>query len=103
MSFLFILIIILGLTLNYLVIKRMDWNSSPYSGYRHFQFVLAGFAAGCWSMALLKVLAGSSVTMWVVVPLLALLTAFIATLVCMPRVCLYKRLCELVGAFKGLK
>lgn len=98
-----IILVILGLTLNYLVIKRMNWNSSPYSGYRHFQFVLAGFAAGCWSMSALKVLAGSSVSAWLTVPLILLLASFIAILVCMPRVCLYKRLCELVGAFKGLK
>lgn len=63
-----IIVGLIGVALNYNVLKDMDWESKPYSFYRHFQFVLAGIGALTWSVCLIGA-ASSSLT---IVVLLAL-------------------------------
>lgn len=43
---------LMGVVLNYKVVRDMDWKSKPYSFYRHFQFLLAGLGALTWSYCL---------------------------------------------------
>jgi uncharacterized membrane protein len=63
-----IIVGLLGVVLNYNVIKDMDWQSKPYSFYRHFQFVLAGIGALTWSVCLI----GAASATFTIVVLLAL-------------------------------
>lgn len=66
----------LGLYLNYRVLKDMDWKSKPYSFYRHFQFLLAGLGAATWSYCLVGA-ASTSLTVvvllgFIVLPILVI-------------------------------
>lgn len=59
---------LLGVILNFNVVRDMDWHSKPYSFYRHFQFMLAAVGATAWSYALL----GAASSSFVLVVCLAL-------------------------------
>jgi len=50
---------LMGAVLNYKVVRDMDWESKPYSFYRHFQFVLAALGALTWSYCLLGFMTAS--------------------------------------------
>ena len=54
-----IIVGLIGVALNYNVLKDMDWESKPYSFYRHFQFLLAGLGALTWSYCLLGFMTAS--------------------------------------------
>ena len=43
----------LGLTLTWLVLKEQDWMSTPFSTYRHTQFLFASIGSVGWSYCLL--------------------------------------------------
>ena len=43
----------LGLTLTWLVLKEQDWMSTPFSTYRHTQFLFASIGSLGWSYCLL--------------------------------------------------
>lgn len=62
---------LMGVVLNYNVLKDMDWKSKPYSFYRHFQFVLAALGAATWSVCLVG---AASATLTVVVLLALVVT-----------------------------
>lgn len=47
-----ILVGVMGVLLNVKVIRDLDWESKPYSFYRHFQYILAGIGALGWSYCL---------------------------------------------------
>lgn len=45
----------MGVALTWIVLKRNDWGSKPYSSYRHTQFVFAAIGAVGWSYCLLGI------------------------------------------------
>lgn len=49
----------MGVVLNYKVVRDMNWQSKPYSFYRHFQFLLAALGAATWSYCLLGFMTAS--------------------------------------------
>lgn len=50
-----IIVGMLGLTLTWLVLKEQDWMSTPFSTYRHTQFLFASIGAIGWSYCLLGI------------------------------------------------
>ena len=48
-----ILVGMLGLTLTWLVFREQDWLSTPFSSYRHVQFLFASIGSIGWSYCLL--------------------------------------------------
>ena len=48
-----IIVGMLGLTLTWLVLKEQDWMSTPFSTYRHTQFLFASIGSVGWSYCLL--------------------------------------------------
>ena len=54
---------LLGLYLNYRVLKEVDWSSPAYSLLRHFQFVLASVSAIVWTYCIVGV---TYTSLWVV-------------------------------------
>ena len=48
-----IIVGLMGVVLNYKVVRDMDWESKPYSFYRHFQFLLAALGSLTWSVCLI--------------------------------------------------
>lgn len=54
-----IIVGLMGVVLNYKVVRDMDWESKPYSFYRHSQFLLAGLGAATWSYCLLGFMTAS--------------------------------------------
>lgn len=87
---------VLGVLLNFNVLRELDWYSKPYSFYRHFQFVLAAIAALTWSYCLI----GASMSNPVIVLTLGCLTLLLLMFqmlygserMCSPFECLYERL-----------
>lgn len=59
---------LIGLILNYRVVKEVDWKTPAFSFHRHFQFALAGLGAATWTYCLVGFMSASD---WVVLTLLA--------------------------------
>ena len=87
---------LLGVILNFNVVRGMDWHSKPYSFYRHFQFVLAARAALTWSYCLI----GASMSNPIIVLTLGCITMLLLMFqmlygserMCAPFECLYEML-----------
>ena len=86
----------LGLYLNYRVLKDMDWKSKPYSFYRHFQFLLAGLGAATWSYCLLGFMTASLTSVvllaLVVTPILVIQYKVGSEGICLPFEVVYYRM-----------
>lgn len=44
-----------GLFLTYLVLKQMDFNTQPYSSYRHINFIISAIGIGSWCYCVIGV------------------------------------------------
>lgn len=64
----------LGLYLNYRVLKEVDWSSPAYSLLRHFQFVLASVSAIVWTYCIVGV---TYTSLWVVIIMLITVSVLI--------------------------
>ena len=64
----------LGLYLNYRVLKEVDWSSPAYSLLRHFQFVLASVSAIVWTYCIVGVTYAS---LWVVAVMFIIVSVLI--------------------------
>ena len=65
----------LGLYLNYRVLKEVDWSSPPYTLHRHFQFALASVSAVVWVYCIVGVI---YTTLWVVLTMFIIMIILIA-------------------------
>lgn len=79
---------LMGVVLNYKVVRDMDWQSRPYSFYRHFQFVLSALGAATWSYCLIGA-ASASLTVvlllgFVVLPILIIQHKVGSEGICLP-------------------
>jgi len=91
-----IIVGLLGVVLNYKVLKDMDWESKPYSFYRHFQFALAALGALTWSYCLIGA-ASASLTVvlllgFVVLPILLIQYKVGSEGICLPFEDMYYRM-----------
>lgn len=87
---------LMGVVLNYKVVRDMDWESKPYSFYRHFQFLLAGLGALTWSYCLVGA-ASTSLTVvlllgFVVLPILLIQHKVGSEGLCLPFESVYYRM-----------
>ena len=87
---------LMGVALNYNVLKDMDWKSKPYSFYRHFQFLLAGLGAATWSYCLIGAASASlSVVVvlgFIVLPILLIQHKVGSEGICLPFEVVYYRI-----------
>ena len=65
---------LLGLYLNYRVLKEVDWSSPAYSLLRHFQFVLASVSAIVWTYCIVGV---TYTSLWVVAVMFIIVSVLI--------------------------
>ena len=86
----------LGLYLNYRVLKEVDWKSKPYSFYRHFQFLLAGLGAATWSVCLIGAASASFTIVlllgFIVLPILIIQYKVGSERLCIPFEVVYYRM-----------
>jgi len=87
---------LMGVVLNYKVVRDMDWQSKPYSFYRHFQFLLAGLGAATWSVCLIGA-ASASLTVvvllgFIVLPILVIQHKVGSDGICLPFEDIYYRM-----------
>lgn len=91
-----IIVGLMGVVLNYNVLKDMDWKSKPYSFYRHFQFVLAALGSLTWSYCLVGAASASfTVVMllgFVVLPILIIQHKVGSERLCTPFQDMYYRI-----------
>lgn len=87
---------VLGVILNFNVVRDMDWHSKPYSFYRHFQFVLAAVGALTWSVCLIGAASASfTVVMllgFIVLPILIIQYKVGSDGICLPFEDMYYRM-----------
>lgn len=91
-----IIVGLMGVVLNYRVVRDMDWESKPYSFYRHSQFLLAGLGAATWSYCLVGA-ASTSLTVvlilgFVVLPILLIQHKVGSEGLCLPFEVVYYRI-----------
>lgn len=96
-----IIVGLLGVVLNYNVIKDMDWKSKPYSFYRHFQFLLAGLGALTWSVCLIGAASASFTIVlllgFIVLPILIIQYKVGSERLCIPFEDMYYRMKDKLG------
>lgn len=86
---------VLGLYLNYRVLKEVDWSSPAYSLHRHFQFVLASVSAIVWTYCIVGVTYAS---LWVV----AVMFIIVSVLIVLHKKHGCEKMCSVVrGVVKG--
>lgn len=91
-----IIVGLMGVVLNYKVVRDMDWESKPYSFYRHFQFLLAGLGALTWSYCLIGAVSASFTVVlllgFVVLPILLIQHKVGSERLCIPFQDMYYRM-----------
>ena len=96
-----IIVGLMGVVLNYNVLKDMDWKSKPYSFYRHFQFLLAGLGALTWSVCLIGAASASFTIVlllgFIVLPILIIQYKVGSERLCIPFEDMYYRMKDKLG------
>ena len=91
-----IIVGLMGVVLNYRVVRDMNWQSRPYSFYRHFQFLLAGLGAATWSVCLIGAASASFTIVlllgFIVLPILIIQYKVGSERLCIPFEVVYYRM-----------
>lgn len=90
----------MGVALTWIVLKRNDWKSKPYSSYRHMQFVFAAIGAVGWSYCLLGI---TKASLGISLPLGLLIMFSLSVYLYYGGERLSVGLCKVVGIIKGYR